>query len=207
MPQGRPREAQQQMQPRPRIRGQGLPTASVSSPIAFTHGDSVPSSGVHRIGVTLRRCASTDACRRAMLTVLAASVRHDERVGTWTRLMEWDKRVSRKLGLRFDDPAKTPQENIRLAQRRRKYWLRPPIVAEESDFLTTDEAKRLLRSRFAPRPSVNMLIARGILQHCFAEDGREGITRSSVEEEVEWRRTAGRWKKLTRRLGGVLHWV
>jgi len=121
--------------------------------------------------------------------------------------MEWDKRVSRKVGLRFDDPEKTPEENIRLAQRRRKYWLRPPIVVEESDFLTTDEAKRPLRSRFAPRPNVNILVARGVLQACFVEDGRQGVTRSSVEQEIGWRRTASRWRKFTRRLGGVLHWV
>lgn len=121
--------------------------------------------------------------------------------------MEWDKRISRRVGIRFDDPAKTPEENIRLAQRRHRYWLRPPIVVEESDFLTTDEAKALLRSRSAPSPNVNILVARGILQPCFVMDGRQGVTRTSVEQEREWRRMASRWKKFTRRLGGVLHWV
>ena len=125
----------------------------------------------------------------------------------WNRLMEWDKRVSRKAGLRFDDPEKTPKENIRLAQRRRKYWLRPPVVVAEGDFLTTDQAKDLLRSRSAPDPNVNILVARGILQPCFVEDGRQGVTRASVEQEIEWRRTASGWKKFTRRLGGILHWV
>ncbi len=121
--------------------------------------------------------------------------------------MAWDERVSRKVGLRFDDPEKSPEENIRLAQRRRTYWLRPPIVVEESDYLTSDEAKKILRNRSAPRPSVNILVARGILQPCFVEDGRQGVTRTSVEQEIDWHGSASRWKKFTRRVGGVLHWI
>lgn len=154
-----------------------------------------------RVGIDGSQSLSSSAPSHGM------SVRQHVRVGMWTRLVEWDKRVSRKVGVRFDDPQKTPEENIHLARRRRRYGLRPPIVVGESDFLTTDEAKRLLRSRFAPSPNVNILIARGILQPCFVEDGRQGVTRSSVEQEAEWRRTASRWKKFTRRLGGVLHWV
>jgi hypothetical protein len=121
-------------------------------------------------------------------------------------LTEWDKHVSRRVGLRFDDPNKSPEE-IRLAQRRRRHWLRPPIVVEEADYLTTDEAKELLRSKSAPRPNINIMIARGILQPCFVEDGWQGVTRSSVEQEIEWRRTTSRWRKFTRRLGGILHWI
>jgi hypothetical protein len=80
--------------------------------------------------------------------------------------MAWDRRVSWRLGLRFDDPHKSASENIALAQRRRRFWLRPPIVVEEDDLLTTDAAMGLLRRR-GHRPNGNLLIARGILQPCF----------------------------------------
>ncbi len=125
----------------------------------------------------------------------------------WDRLMAWDRKTSRRLGLRFDDPNRTPEENIRLAQRRRRFWLRPPIVVDESDYMTTDGAKAALKSRAAPSPIINLLVARGILQPCFVADGRQGVTRSSVVAEAEWRRTASRWRKFTRFLGGIFHWV
>jgi hypothetical protein len=128
-------------------------------------------------------------------------------VGAWARLKNWDAPIGRRIGVRFDDPAKTPEENIRLAQRRRRFWLRPPIVVEESDFLNTDQATEALTGRGAPWPNVNLLIARGILQPCFLADGRQGVTRSSVDAELQWRRTASRWRKFTRRIGGVVHWL
>jgi hypothetical protein len=118
--------------------------------------------------------------------------------------MEWDKRISRRVRIRFDDPDKTPEENIRLAQGR-SFWAKPPIVVEESEYLTVGEASGILRLRFAPL--INLLLARGILQSCFVADGRQGVTRSSVEEEVEGRRTASRWQKFTRRAGGILHYL
>ncbi len=128
-------------------------------------------------------------------------------VKLWDRLMAWDRKTSRRLGLRFDDPDKTPEENIRLAQHRRRFWLRPPLVVDESDYMTTDEAKAALKSRAGPSPNINLLVARGILQPCFVGDGRQGVTRSSVVAEIEWRRTASRWRKFTRFLGGILHWI
>ena len=129
-------------------------------------------------------------------------------VRLWDRLMDWDRRTSRRLGLRFDDPKKSPEENIKLAQRRRRFWLRPPIVVDEADYMTTDEAKAALRSRAAPSPNINLLVARGILQPCFVADGRQGVTRSSVFAEVQWRRTASRWRKvITRFVGGIFYWI
>jgi len=131
-------------------------------------------------------------------------VRDDVAVGLWSRMKDADARLSRRVGLRFDDPAKTPDENIRLAQRRRRFWRRPPIVVPEDDFLGLNEAASALGTR---HPSLNLLIARGILQPCFLADAKEGVTKSSVAAEVEWRRTASRGQKLKRRLGGILHWI
>jgi hypothetical protein len=73
--------------------------------------------------------------------------------------------------------------------------------------MTVQQAKAALRSRIHPSPAVGLLIARGILQHCFVEDGLEGVTRASVQEELQWRRTTSTWRKLTRAVGGILHWV
>jgi hypothetical protein len=88
-----------------------------------------------------------------------------------------------------------------------RMWLRAPIVVLDEDFITRTEAATLLKSRRAPMPAVGSLIARGILQQCFrATDGAHGVTRESVREELEWRRTASFWRRLTRRLGGILHW-
>jgi hypothetical protein len=88
-----------------------------------------------------------------------------------------------------------------------RMWLRPPIVVLDEDFITQTEAATLLKSRRAPMPAVGSLIARGILQQCFrATDGADGVTRESVREELEWRRTASFWRRLTRRVGGILHW-
>lgn len=90
----------------------------------------------------------------------------------------------------------------------KRMWVRPPIVVLDENFITQTEAATLLKSPRAPMPAVGLLIARGILQQCFrASDGANGVTRESVREELEWRRTASPWRRLTRRLGGILHWV
>ena len=127
-------------------------------------------------------------------------------MGLWSRFVEWDKRASRRLGLRFDDPAKSPAANIRLAQRRRKYWLRPPIVVGDDELMTEDDAKTALRGQWSS-PNIGLLVARGLLQPCFTQDARQGVTRSSVDAEVHWRLTASPWRKFTRGLGGVFHWL
>lgn len=87
-------------------------------------------------------------------------------------------------------------------------WLRPPVVVTDHDFVSQEEAAEMLRSRSAPMPAIGMLMARGILQHCFrANDGAEGVTRASVHEELDRRRTASFWRRFTRRLGGIVHWL
>jgi hypothetical protein len=128
-------------------------------------------------------------------------------MGLWDRFVEWDRRVSRRLGLRSDDPEKSPEENIRLAQSRRRYWLRPPIVVDDDELIAPDDAKAALRGRWGSGPNIGLLVARGLLQPCFTRNARQGVTRSSVDAEMQWRLTASPWRRFTRGLGGILHWL
>jgi hypothetical protein len=52
---------------------------------------------------------------------------------------------------------------------------------------------------------VGWRIAGGIL-HPAIHDGTHGVTRSSVEAEVEWQRTASRGRRLRRSVLGFLDW-
>jgi len=128
--------------------------------------------------------------------------------GGWRRLKEWNANTDRRFGYRFDDPKKTPEENIANAMKKRQNWGRPPIVVPAEDYMSFEEATRVFKKnpRRGPR-NLRMLIARGLVQHCFVPDGREGVTRSSVADEIEWRRTADLWTRFKRAAGGVLHWV
>lgn len=128
-------------------------------------------------------------------------------MSAYRRLVEWDRRVSSRLGMRFDDPEKSPEANIRMAQRRRRFWRRPPIVADEADFMTFTDASKALRDARGTGSNVGLLIARGLLQNCFLDDGKEGVTASSVATEIEWRETASPWRRFTRTLGGILNWL
>lgn len=107
--------------------------------------------------------------------------------------------LDRRFGYRFDDPKRTPEENVAEAMKKRRDWVRPPIVVPAEDFMSFEEAKRLFEQnpRHGPR-NLRMLIARGLVQHCFVQDGREGVTRSSVADEIEWRRTADLWTRFKR---------
>ncbi len=137
-----------------------------------------------------------------------------EHPGPFSRLGAWSSRLDEKaFHLNWQPPgielAEEPIRSDILKQARSKrMWARPPIVVTDEDFVTQTEAAVLLKSRAAPMPAVGLLIARGILQQCFrASDGTNGVTQESLSEELEWRRTASFWRRLTRRLGGVLHWV
>lgn len=45
-----------------------------------------------------------------------------------------------------------------------------------------------------------------ILHPAYLSDGSEGVTRASLEAEVEWQKNARWWKRLIRGVGGVLRW-
>ncbi len=71
--------------------------------------------------------------------------------------------------------------------------------------MTQDEAAQALNAK--TMLSIGALIARGIIEPAFLDDGTEGVTRRSVEKELTWRRSASLWARLRRRISGILHWV
>lgn len=85
-------------------------------------------------------------------------------------------------------------------------WHRLGIEAHEVDrenFLTECEASRELRLLGGPL-SVGLLKSYGVLEPAFLPNGMEGVTRASVQREIDWRASAAPWRRLVRRLG---HWV
>ncbi len=134
--------------------------------------------------------------------------------GRFARFKAWSSRLDNNV-LMLDwqppglDLAQEPvRSEILKHARTMRMWLRPPIVVEDDGFVTAFEAGRLLKSRVGVRPAVGMLVARGFLQQAFrASDGAEGITRESVSAELQWRRSASFWRRLSRRLVGILHWL
>lgn len=114
--------------------------------------------------------------------------------------------MGKRLGYTPGDELPLDQR-VERAIRRRRLWVRPPIVSEDEDFMSDSEAARLLaRPRRLP-PSAGMLCARGILQEAWLRNGKHGVTKSSVIAELEWRRTASLWHRFTRAVGGVIHWI
>ncbi len=126
------------------------------------------------------------------------------------RILEWDQRSTRRLGKRLGytpDDELPPAQRVDRALGRGRLRNRPPIVAEREDFMTDSEAESLLaRPRHLP-PSARMLCARGILQDAWLSTGEHGVTRSSALAEMEWRREASLWRRFTRAVGGIVHWV
>lgn len=88
--------------------------------------------------------------------------------------------------------------------RRKMYrrWGNEAVTVERADFLTQEEAAQTLG-----RLGVGLLLARRILRPAFLEDGSEGVTRESVEAELEWQASAGPIRKVRRAIGGFLHFL
>jgi len=86
-----------------------------------------------------------------------------------------------------------------------RFGVEAPTV-ERQDFLTEYEAYRALRLPGGPL-SIGALKAHGVLQPAFLANGTEGVTRASVESELEWRRTTPLWRRCLRRLRHWAHWL
>lgn len=137
-------------------------------------------------------------------------------VGVWEigrklddRIVRWDQRFSRRLGAILgikSDSELPPAERVDRALRRGRFTERPPIVAEVSDFMNDGDAEALLRESPRLPPSARLLCMRGILQEAWLSTGERGVTRSSVEAEIGWRRTASRRRKFRRAVGGFVRW-
>ncbi len=77
-----------------------------------------------------------------------------------------------------------------------------PRLVKRDEFMTKREAARALR-----RLNVSALIVRRILSPAYLEDGTSGVTKASVDRDLEWKRTAGIWRRVWRRVTGVLRWI
>lgn len=86
-----------------------------------------------------------------------------------------------------------------------RFGVEAPTV-ERHDFLTEYEAYRALRLLGGPL-SVGALKIQGVLQPAFLSDGTEGVTRASVEAELEWRRRSPLWRRCLRRLRRWARWL
>ena len=84
-------------------------------------------------------------------------------------------------------------------------WGVPAPTVPAADFMTQQEAASELSAKIPL--TVGVLIARGILEPAFLRGDEEGVTRRSVEAELRWRRETGFWRRLRRRLGGIIHWI
>lgn len=125
------------------------------------------------------------------------------------RIVRWDQRFSRSLGALLgikSDSELSPAERIQRARRLGRFTERPPIVTDVSDFMSDSDAEAALRRPKRLPSSARFMCMRGILQEAWLPTGERGVTRSSVEAELAWRRTASTWRKFRRALGGFVHW-
>lgn len=103
------------------------------------------------------------------------------------------------------------QEVIRHKARWKGLRCPPPTVVEPDDFLTEGEVKGLLQRRVVPGTDYRRLRAIGLLLEAYrATDGEAGLTRSSVERELRWRKRSTRFCRLRREVrmvfGPLIGW-
>jgi hypothetical protein len=129
----------------------------------------------------------------------------------WRRFRAWAGRVDRSAALTDFQPegidlaAEPVRSQIIAAAWPRRFGLRGCVVVGDGDFISREEANARLPRLAA---DVQVLATHGILHYAFrASDGAEGITRSSLERELEWRRTASRSMRLKRGIRGALHYL
>jgi hypothetical protein len=85
-----------------------------------------------------------------------------------------------------------------------KGWRRAVATVDDSEWTNQLEAAERLSVSVN---RVGMLIAGGVLQPAENPSGQAGVTRASVERELEWRRVAGLPAKAWRLVKVVLHFV
>lgn len=98
------------------------------------------------------------------------------------------------------------QAKILKRGRTMQFWDPPPIVVDDAEWIGLEEANEQIQSRWAPWPTIRLCQSGGYVQTCFrVTDGLEGVTRASLQREIEWRRTArfrNHVERLLHRLGG-----
>lgn len=84
-------------------------------------------------------------------------------------------------------------------------WDNPPIEVKDEEWLSQQEAAE--RLGLFSTLSVGLRIAEGSLQAATSERFGPGVTRSSVERELQWRRSASFPKRMWKALRRVLRWI
>jgi hypothetical protein len=79
------------------------------------------------------------------------------------------------------------------------------VVVRDEDFVP----RAVANGRFARSArDVREMGSLGYVQYAIrASDGEEGVTASSLEKELEWRRSAGRLRRIGRAIASVVHYV
>jgi hypothetical protein len=87
----------------------------------------------------------------------------------------------------------------------RRFALSNSVVVPEDQFVSREEANTALGDW---APDVQTLAMHGEVQYAFrASDGAEGVTRESLDRELEWRRTASVFKRTRRAVRNALHYL
>lgn len=76
------------------------------------------------------------------------------------------------------------------------------MAAADPNAISHEEAARLLG-----RSEVHGLVMRGVLEPAVMTSGFPGVTKESVDRELEWQRTSTRWQRARRRAQEVLDWM
>jgi hypothetical protein len=76
------------------------------------------------------------------------------------------------------------------------------MAAADADAISFEEAARRLG-----RSEVHGLVMRGVLQPAVMATGFQGVTRESVDRELEWKRTSSRGQRIRRGAREVADWV
>ena len=75
-------------------------------------------------------------------------------------------------------------------------------AAVDPKAISYQEAERLLG-----RSEIHGLVARRILEPAVMASGFAGVTKESVDRELEWQRTAPTWRRWWRTTSHVLEWT
>ena len=131
--------------------------------------------------------------------------------GRWARFRAWANRLDNSAALTdfkpqgIDLAAEPVRSQIIEAAWSRRFGLRNAVVVEDGEFVARADANARLPDLAA---DVQVLATHGILQYAFrASDGAEGVTVTSLERELEWRRTASRWQRAKRGVRGALNYM
>lgn len=128
--------------------------------------------------------------------------------GWWRRLSGWvakKDRETRKEGWEpegLDLAEEALRSELFQSAFQKRHLLNPPIIVSDEDFVVYERATELLSLGWPGLQRLHWLKNHGFLTYGYrASDGREGLTRQSVQAERAWRESASRWDLAKRALG------